>query len=438
MKEYKVKSGSEELVLRKSKRLVGLKTKDEQKPKDVDADVLPSLGGFEVVTLKDKEDIDQALDQVRAADEVEVGTHVYFAKGDNRPVVPTGILYITFAAGVGEEEGKVVLEAYNLELLERKEDNVVVASVTANSPNPLKVANLMENLSMVEEVTPDLDVPLDQYALTMPRDSLLTQQWHLDNNGFIPDVPNFRLKPGADAKIKDAWERLGSLGSRNITVAVIDNGFDLRHPDLSGKIVAPLNISNNSNQLPTGARHGTHATPCASVAVAAANGSGIVGVAPMARLMPLHGLTFSAWLTDRMFNHCIRNRADIISCSWGTIKSQYRPNSQHRQAIARAISSGRNGKGCVVIFAAGNEGVGYLNYYASLPGVIAVGSSTSSDTHPSYSNRGSELSVVAPSDGGWPILAARASWDGGAAGVQPHLKYYADGRDRGPQAFWRD
>ncbi|MEM8585306.1 MAG: S8 family serine peptidase [Bacteroidota bacterium] len=434
MKKYEVNGGEQRLHLRKSKKLVGLRTTTEGKAEPVDAEIMPQLGGFELVTLKNKEDIDNALDEARASDQVEVGTHVYFADGDEqaRPIVPTGILYIKFAEGVGEVEGQVVLDAYKLEKLDVAEDGTVIAGVTAQSRNPLKVAAEMEALGMVNEVTPDLDVPLDQYALTMPRDRLLGQQWHLDNNGFIPDVPNFRLKVGADAKIKDAWERLGNFGSRNITIAVIDNGFDTNHPDLREKIVSPLNISDGSNRLPSGQRFGEHATPVASVALASINGSGIVGAAPNARLMPLHGLTFSAWLTERMFNHCVRNRADVISCSWGTIQSQYRPNSQHRAAINRALQQGRGGKGCVVVFAAGNEGQNYINFYASLPGVIAVGSSTSSDTHPSYSNRGPELSVVAPSDGGWPILAARASWDPGTRGVQPHLRYYADGRDRGP------
>ncbi|MEM6395758.1 MAG: S8 family serine peptidase [Bacteroidota bacterium] len=433
MKKYEVNGGEQRLHLRKSKKIVGLRTTTEGKADPVDAEIIPQLGGFELVTLKNKDDIDSALDEARASDQVEVGTHVYFADGDDqaRPIVPTGILYITFAEGVGPGEAQVVLDAYKLEKLDEREDGTVVAGVTAQSRNPLKVAAEMEELGMVNEVTPDLDVPLDQYAVAMPRDGLVNQQWHLENKGFIPNAQNFWLKAGADAKIKDAWDRLGNLGSKQITIAVIDNGFDIAHPDLEGKTVAPLNISNGSNQLPTGQRFGEHATPVASVALASANGNGIVGVAPHAKLMPLHGLTFSAWLTDRMFNHCIRNRADVISCSWGTIQPQYRPNSQHRAAISRALQQGRGGKGCVVVFAAGNEGQSYINYYAAIPGVIAVGSSTSSDTHPSYSNRGPELSVVAPSDGGWPILAARAQWDPGAPGVQPHLRYYADGIDRG-------
>lgn len=432
MSQINIPSDNGNLMLTKSTKLVGLKKTVTGKDMDaVSANVLPNLGGFEVVTLTSDQGIDEALDEARAHDDVEIGTHVYFAEGDNRPVVATGIIYVEMAEGVGKEERQVIFDAYALEIIEDRPDGTVVCSVTANSPNPLKVAAALAKLSMVHKASPDLDVPLDQYFVE-PRDGLLPHEWHLENQGFVVDVPNFRLKPGADSKVKAAWRRLGNLGSSNIIVAVIDNGFDVNHPDLRGKAVAPLNISDGSSTLPTGSAYGDHATPCSSVAVAAANGTGIVGAAPMARLMPLHGLTYSKYLTERMFSHCIRNGADVISCSWGTIDARYRPGAEHERAIRQALTTGRGGKGCVVVFAAGNEGREYLNYYATIPGVIAVGASTSSDTHASYSNRGNGISVVAPSDGGWPILAARTSWDQGNAAAPANKRYYVDGIDRGP------
>ncbi|MEL6273510.1 MAG: S8 family serine peptidase, partial [Bacteroidota bacterium] len=149
---------------------------------------------------------------------------------------------------------------------------------------------------------------------------------------------------------------------------------------------------------------------------------------PNARLVPIHGLSYSRFLTERMFNHAIASGADVISCSWGTIQQQYRPSSLHFAAIQKAARQGRGGKGCVVLFAAGNEKANVLNFYGTIPEVICVGASTSNDTHAFYSNRGPELSVVAPSDGGWPILAARASWDPGMTGRND---FYVDGRNRG-------
>lgn len=432
MSQISIPSEHGKMTLRKSTKLVGLRKKVEGADlEEINANVMPDLGGFEVVTLDPNDDVDNALDKIRKHDDVEVGTHIYFVDGDNRPVVATGILYVEMHEGVGAEERGVLFEAFALKVLEDRDDGVVVCRVTAQSPNPLKVAAALTELSMVRKAYPDLDTPLDQY-FTAPRDGLLPNQWHLNNTGRVSDVPSFPLKPGADAKVEAAWRRLGNLGSSSVVVAVIDNGFDLNHPDLRGKAVAPLSISSGGSQLPTGPRFGDHATPCASVALASANGSGLVGAAPLSRLMPLHGLTYSKFLTERMFSHCIRNGADVISCSWGTIDPRFKPGSEHLRSIRKALTSGRNGKGCVVVFAAGNEGRQYINYYANVPGVIAVGASTSNDTHARYSNRGQGLSVVAPSDGGWPIIAARASWDQGNAGMPADKKYYVDGVDRGP------
>jgi subtilisin family serine protease len=64
--------------------------------------------------------------------------------------------------------------------------------------------------------------------------------------------------------------------------------------------------------------------------------------------------------------------------------------------------------------------------------VICVGASTSDDTYADYSNRGREVTVCAPSNGSWPILAARAFWDEGIPGEVGASKwYYGDGVDRG-------
>ncbi len=428
-----VRSGKGELTLRKSTKLVGLKMEDEeQKIQEVAAEVLPEMGGFKVVTLKDRagKGIDAALDEVRKDDKVKVGTHVWFAEGENKPIVPTGRLYIDFHDGVSEAEQDMALGEYKLELIERRRPDLVIACVTPDSPNPLSVAMALQNLSMVQTAVPDIDMPLDEYAFFSPRDPLLSHQWHLENQGMVADA-NFRLKRGADAKVVNAWERLNSTGSDDVTIAVIDNGFDLNHPDLRGKIVKPYNINSGGSWLPTGADNGSHGTPCCSVAAAAANGQGLVGAAPSAKLMPLHGLTFAIDKTERMFDHCINNGADVISCSWGTTSTRFSLHPLVEQAITKAATRGRNGKGCVVVFATGNDNLDRVNHYAAHPNVIAVGASTSSDEYAFYSNRGNEVTLVAPSDGGWPILAARASWDPGMYGKSGDYRFYVDGKSRG-------
>lgn len=435
MSKLTIKSGKGELSLKKSNSLVGLKTTTE-KPSDqedyVESELRSNLGGFQVVSLrKEGEDIDSKLDEVRQRDEVEVGTHVYYAEGSNKPLIATGDIYITFEDGVSESEQAIVLEEYHLEVVERRGSNRIVARVTPRSPNPIKVAHMLQQISLVKLAEPDLDTILDEYEFREPTDDLIGQQWHLRNNGNVPGT-NYRLRQGADAKVADAWRRLGALGSERVVIAIIDNGFDINHPDLRTKVFRPFDLWNQSPNLSMGDPRFTHGTPCASVALAVSNGRGIVGAAPNAMFMPISGTSFSNRATEQMFDYCIDNGADIISCSWGTTDPSFSLGSVKSEAITRAATKGRNGKGCVILFATGNDDFDFVNFYAAHPDVIAVGASTSQDTYASYSNRGREVAVVAPSNGDWPILAARASWDEGISWETGVYKYYRDGQDRGP------
>jgi subtilisin family serine protease len=158
----------------------------------------------------------------------------------------------------------------------------------------------------------------------------------------------------------------------------------------------------------------------------------MVGVAPQARFMPVSGTSFGTRATENMFDYCVRNGADIISCSWGTTEPQFALNAPKEAAIARAAREGRNGKGCIILFAVGNDDKDFVNYYAAHPDVIAVAATTSKDQHASYSNRGREVSICAPSNGDWPLIAARAWWDQGATSRgSGDWRYWADGRSRG-------
>ncbi len=431
MSKLTIKNGKGELTLKKSHSLVGLKTKTDEEQAFVDKHIFKNLGGFEVVTLNQSgESLDDALDEVRSKEEVELGTHVYFSEGSNRPLVPTGEIFITFEEGVGENEQNIVLEEYALTLIERRDNNRIVAKVTANSPNPIKVANFLQAISLVKIAEPDLDTMLDEYAFVAPNDNLVGHEWHLQNDGFVADV-DYRLRKGADAKVIDAWQRLGNTGSKGVTVAVIDNGFDLTHPDLKDKVTKPFDLWNQSSEVLQGDKRFTHGTPCASVALAASNGQGIVGAAPSSKFMPVSGTSFSVRATEQMFDYCINNGADIISCSWGTTDPNFRLNSLKEEAITKAAKKGRNGKGCVILFAVGNDDVDFVNFYAAHPDVIAVAASTSQDTYASYSNRGREVSICAPSNGDWPILAARAWWDQGLDWESGNFKFWRDGRSRG-------
>ncbi|MEM1219099.1 MAG: S8 family serine peptidase [Bacteroidota bacterium] len=435
MAKLTVQSGKGKIRLKKSKELVGLKTKNQSELQEkpfIQEKHLERLGGFNIVRLnKSGRSLDKRLDQIRADDDIDVGTHVYVADGSDKPLVPTGEIVIVFHNLVSAEEQALVLDEFQLDLVERRDSERIIAKVTERSPNPLKVAAALERISMVKFAEPDLDTLLDEYDFRAPNDGLFNHQWYFQNNGQVVDA-NHRLKRGADAKILNAWKRLGNAGSSRVTMAIIDNGFDTNHPDLRAKVVRPFDLWTNSSRLVQGDTRFTHGTPCASIALASQNGTGIVGVAPNARFMPVSGTSFSLRATEQMFDYCIRNGADIISCSWGTTDPNFHLNAMKEEAIAKAARLGRNGKGCIILFAAGNEGKDHLSYYAAHPDVIAVGACTSQDQHAPYSNRGRQLSVCAPSNGDWPVIAAKAWWDQGENHRNGgNFRFWADGRNRG-------
>ncbi len=432
-KTYHIQTEKGPLRLRKSKKLAGIRLREGLKGEKLDflsKEWCPYLGGFQLVELEDGGRLDERLDEIRARQEVKVGTHAYYAEGSDRPIVPTGDLYLYFEPGVSKEEQSVVMDEFALELIGRRSDTEIVVRVTAQSPNPIKIAQALTAISMVRLAEPDFDTFLDNYDVASPTDHLMNQQWSLRNFGFVPDA-SVRMQPGADAKVVDAWNRLGDFGSASVTIAVIDNGFDLTHPDLRSKVFRPFDIWNNSNQVVQGDGRYVHGTPVASLALAGQNGNGMVGVAPNARFMPISGTSFASRDTELMFDYCINNGADIISCSWGSIDPINRLNSVKESAIARAARQGRNGKGCIILYAVGNDGQNQVNFYAAHPDVIGVAASTSLDQHAAYSNEGMEVDVCAPSNGHWPLIAARAWWDPGDHRQQGEFKYWVDGRNRG-------
>ncbi len=420
MSSLKIRLGKGKAKLQKSKKLIGLKTMKSRsaaptKPKNIkeEQQVHERLGGFQIFDIGKKKNADKALDKLRKADEVEVGTHVYVTKNGDSPLVPTGEIYITFEIGVDEEEQSIVLDEFNLELISRRDFNKVRASVTGKSMNPVKVAYFLEKVSLVEKAHADMDSVLEAYNLPEPSEHLFKYQWHIKNTGIIPDSnPLHQTNQNAELKVIDAWNRLGNKGSSDIVIAVIDMGFDLEHPDLQGNIVAPFDVWENA-PFSQPKRFRSHGTPCAGVALARETGFGTIGVAPNAKFMPVSGTGFSIRDTEVMFEHCANNGADIISCSWGSIKPEHELDDEKEDIIRKAATQGRDGKGCVILYAAGNENAESINHYGKHPDVICVGASTAQDAHAFYSNRGFEIDVVAPSNGDWPLIAPRASWDAG-------------------------
>jgi subtilisin family serine protease len=429
MVEFNLKYGTTQLKLTQSQTLIGVRP---VRNRDADATVAirralqgatwrdaDVIGGFRILAIDDPAvDTDKALDQIRLDAAIAIGTHVFELPRQGGLYVPTGDLFVEFKSGIGDAQREAIIDRYKLAIKEARGANGFILSVTLHSPNPIKVAVALQEDSRVTIAEPDLASKATIKGFTIPMDGLLSEQWHLRNIGRHRGA-NTGFKKGADSRVIEAWSLSGTLGQPNTVVAVIDDGFDLDHPDFAipGKVIHPWDFTRRSaDPRPDPRTKDWHGTACAGVAVAATGGGGIVGAAPGCTLMPVRwGPDLSDAQIEAWFDYVTTKGAAVVSCSWGAANPYFPLSTRAHRAVERCARFGRGGKGCVVVFAAGNEDRdvndpvrGSLDGFAIHPDVIAVAASTSRDQRSNYSNFGREISISAPSNGagGWGILTS--------------------------------
>jgi subtilisin family serine protease len=367
---------------------------------------------------------DTAMETVRAVGLEAVAHHAYRPKdSDGTVYYLTDKIVVRFKPEAAAAEIDALLDRYGLRLVKSydSEPSTYLVQVTSTSgENPLKISNQLGEDPLVENAEPNL---LNRFMPAWrPMDDLFPRQWHLE----AADGP--QLTALASVNAPAAWEM--TRGSRDIVVAIMDDGFDLSHPDFQGqgKIVAPRDyIDGDADPFPVDGDY--HGTPCAGVAVAEANGRGVVGVAPDCAFMPVR---FPLNLDDdalvEIFTEVGRH-AHVISCSWGPPPVDARLSEQVDRCLSRlAASGGPDGRGCVIAFAAGNFNAplndpvnagGFVwrdyqgrmrrttgpirNGFAYHPEVLCVAASTSMNLHSAYSNWGAEVNVCAPSNNFHPL-----------------------------------
>lgn len=441
MKELTINYGGETLTFQKSQTLYAVKKKKTAATRGLESESTEqkTMGDFTLVEVEAEDtsksiskNVESALDEARENADVSVGTHVYYVGETKEPLVPDGTIYVVFSEHSDKKVHFDLMRKHQLNVVEKIGDHEYWTRITEKSINPLKVAAELQEESTIEIAEPDFIRNIVEYSFQPPNDSLFRDQWHLENEGpsryyylggtgggiFAPS----KFTKGADGKIVAAWKHLDTigmppLGRKEIIVAVIDSGFDIDHPDLYGdgnKIVAPYNFKEGSTNprplkiqdLPAWyherQKDEGHGTPCAGVAVGDANGSGTVGSCPNARLMPIKALhsgnekDIVSW-----FEHAVNNGADIISCSWGLGEGS-KISNYLKDKLKEFATKGRDGKGCIICFAAGNTDPNRtvkVSGLAADPHVICVTSSTSGDKVSTYSFQGKEVCVAAPSNG---------------------------------------
>lgn len=281
------------------------------------------------------------------------------------------------------------------------------ASVTLSDPNvanPNFIAPAQTG-DLVFSLVVNNGTQTDTVTITVGEidDPFFSNQWHLNNtaqNGAMA---------GEDAKALEAWTNQFVFGS-GVRIAVVDDGLEIAHEDLQANVVSGSSYHYaDQGTDPTGTASARHGTSVGGVAVGVGfNGKGVSGAAPRAQLVGYSLLTnfTTANEGDAMSRDAVS--VWISNNSWGPQDStgQFQANSGTvwETAVMSGITSGRGGNGILYIWAAGNGGTDNFdnsNYdnYANFPYVIAVCAVGDKGKRASYSEKGANLLLCAPSQG---------------------------------------
>jgi subtilisin len=215
-----------------------------------------------------------------------------------------------------------------------------------------------------------------------------------------------------DAELDNSWgvKRIGAgvvhptNQGAGVKVAVIDSGIDYTHSDLNANYAGGYDFVNDDADPMDDNGHGTMV---AGIIAAEDNGSGVVGVAPQARLYALKVLNAGGfgWLSDVIagVDWARVNGVQVVNMSLGSTSASY----GFQTAIANAYNAG-----LVLVAAAGNSGNCYgtgdsVQYPARYSQVIAVAATNSGDVRPCFSSAGSTVEIAAPG------VSTRSTYRGG-------------------------
>jgi len=281
-------------------------------------------------------------------------------------------------------------------------------------------------------------------AKLTPTDQYYNLQWHYP---FI--------------NLPAAWDVSASDPGAGVIVAVIDTGVLLNHPDLAGQFSADggydfiqndtisrdgeAGIDGNPDDPGDGdpgtggsSFHGTHVAGTIAAATSFnGGGTGVAGVAPGAKIMPLrvlgkgggtsYDISQAVLYAARLSNDSRglpAKKADVINLSLG--------GGSYSQAEQEVYTQARNA-GVIIIAAAGNESTSSPSYPAAYTGVISVSAVDINKQLAPYSNFGTTLDVAAPGgntgrdingDGYVDGVLSTAGDDSGGGGTDYVYKFY--------------
>jgi hypothetical protein len=215
-------------------------------------------------------------------------------------------------------------------------------------------------------------------------------------------------------KMFNAWKR--TTGNKDITIAIIDDGFDLNHDELNDNIVKPYNVIHQNNKVYANSNldHGTHV---AGIAISKKNNKkGVCGIAPDCSFMPIQignenydGKFSMSDIIDGVL-YAINNGADVINLSIQTMYAEKAKKITDKQLneILNNVSIDdelfwnelfkiANDSNITIVFAAGNcEVLIGLDAMKRVDNIITVSAVDHKNKKAEFSNYGKRSTISAP------------------------------------------
>ena len=248
------------------------------------------------------------------------------------------------------------------------------------------------------------------------------------STGPVPDDPSDPVRASEywldGARIREAWQTTRGEG---VTIAVIDTGIGKVPGTFGDAVIGGTDVSGTGSadgRTPLGALDGNHGSWVASLAAGrgAADGTGMIGVAPEANLLSISvgfGAAAAVPFTEQVakgMRWAVDNGADIINLSFTTNTLDW--DQSWDDAFLYAFEHD-----VVVVVAAGNRGSGtsIIGAPATIPGVLTVAGVDQTGTASiEASTQGITIGISAPSEGllGMSADGKLASWRG-TSGAAP-------------------
>jgi len=227
--------------------------------------------------------------------------------------------------------------------------------------------------------------------ITEKQEPFYQEQWALHYNKPFYDAYN--INKNSHIHIEDYNKK---YTGKKIKIAIIDAGFDTNHIEFKKNIIKTYNSRDESSTVKSDdISVGYHGTAVTGIIAANMNEKGVRGIAPDVELI-LIKLDLGGFLDDEdflnAFNLAERAGADVINCSWGTGDV----SEIVKLKINELASVGREGKGTIILFAAGNDGIEIGNDESAIDNVIGVGSTDEENLRSIYSNFGDKIDILAP------------------------------------------